>query len=192
MRRAPVAHKTNRGCGWLRASLRWTSLRGIDGYLDAATSLGPICVSPAVPRHTGGVRPRNRRAAWCWRDGTSLHRRPSPANWRKVIRGLSGQLPATDQWATGADGIRDAGTHVVSMAGSCPKTQMVLGGFSQGAAVMGFVTSAAVPDGSILRPYLNRCNPKWPLTSPRRALWTAKHPRHGLPRRAANRDRPAV
>jgi hypothetical protein len=33
------------------------------------------------------------------------------------------------------------------MAGSCPKTKMVLSGFSQGAAVMGFVTSAAVPDG---------------------------------------------
>jgi cutinase len=55
--------------------------------------------------------------------------------------------PATDQWSTGIDGIRDAGAHVVSMAGSCPKTKMVLGGFSQGAAVMGFVTSAAVPDG---------------------------------------------
>jgi hypothetical protein len=57
------------------------------------------------------------------------------------------EYPATDQWATGADGIRDAGAHVVSMAESCPKTKMVLGGFSQGAAVMGFVTSAAVPDG---------------------------------------------
>jgi cutinase len=55
--------------------------------------------------------------------------------------------PASDQWDTGLDGIRDAGAHVVSMAGDCPKTKMVLGGFSQGAAVMGFVTSAAVPDG---------------------------------------------
>ena len=55
--------------------------------------------------------------------------------------------PATHEWSTGLDGIRDAGAHVVSMAHDCPKTKMVLGGFSQGAAVMGFVTSAAIPDG---------------------------------------------
>jgi cutinase len=55
--------------------------------------------------------------------------------------------PATREWSTGLDGIRDAGAHVISMAHDCPKTKMVLGGYSQGAAVMGFVTSAAVPDG---------------------------------------------
>src|SRR5271156_724077 len=54
--------------------------------------------------------------------------------------------PASDQWSTGLDGIRDADSHIVSMAGSCPNTKMVLGGYSQGAAVMGFVTSPAVPD----------------------------------------------
>jgi cutinase-like protein len=55
--------------------------------------------------------------------------------------------PATDQWDTGLDGIRDATAHVISMAHDCPNTKMVLSGYSQGAAVMGFVTSAAVPDG---------------------------------------------
>ncbi len=55
--------------------------------------------------------------------------------------------PASNDWDTGLDGIRDAGAHVVSMAHDCPSTKMVLSGYSQGAAVMGFVTSAAVPNG---------------------------------------------
>jgi cutinase-like protein len=45
------------------------------------------------------------------------------------------------------DGIRDASGHIESMAGKCPKTREVLGGYSQGAAVAGFVTSSSVPPG---------------------------------------------
>jgi cutinase-like protein len=44
------------------------------------------------------------------------------------------------------DGIRDAGTHVETMAANCPKTRMVLGGYSQGAVVAGYVTAAAIPE----------------------------------------------
>jgi cutinase len=48
---------------------------------------------------------------------------------------------------TVVDGIRDAGAHVQSMAANCPNTRMVLGGYSQGAVVAGYVTSAVVPEG---------------------------------------------
>ena len=43
--------------------------------------------------------------------------------------------PASHQWATGIDGIRDAGAHIERTAANCPRTKMVLGGYSQGAAV---------------------------------------------------------
>ena len=42
-------------------------------------------------------------------------------------------------------GIRDASSHIESMAGNCPNTREVLGGYSQGAAVAGYVTSAVIP-----------------------------------------------
>jgi cutinase len=47
---------------------------------------------------------------------------------------------------TVVDGIRDAGLHVESTAANCPNTRVVLGGYSQGAVVAGFVTAAAVPE----------------------------------------------
>ncbi|HEX3288229.1 MAG TPA: cutinase family protein [Mycobacterium sp.] len=55
--------------------------------------------------------------------------------------------PAAMDFATAIDGIYDARAHIVSTVTNCPTTKMVLGGFSQGAAVMGFVTANVVPDG---------------------------------------------
>jgi len=43
------------------------------------------------------------------------------------------------------DGIKDASNHIESVAAECPNTRIVLGGFSQVAALAEFVTSADVP-----------------------------------------------
>jgi cutinase len=45
------------------------------------------------------------------------------------------------------DGVKDAGSHIEATAANCPKTRIVLGGYSQGAAVAAGVTSASVPAG---------------------------------------------
>lgn len=47
--------------------------------------------------------------------------------------------------STVINGIYDARDHVQSTAANCPNTRIVLGGYSQGAALAGFVTSAAIP-----------------------------------------------
>jgi cutinase len=55
--------------------------------------------------------------------------------------------PASTDFPTAVDGIRDASNHVEQMVAACPDTKLVLAGYSQGAAVMGFVTANAVPGG---------------------------------------------
>jgi cutinase len=44
-------------------------------------------------------------------------------------------------------GVKDAGAHVQSTAANCPNTKIVLGGYSQGAVVAGYVTAAQAPAG---------------------------------------------
>jgi cutinase len=55
--------------------------------------------------------------------------------------------PASIDFSTAADGFIDATNKIRDVATTCPNTKMVLGGYSQGAAVMAYATEDAVPSG---------------------------------------------
>src|ERR1700754_2229935 len=55
--------------------------------------------------------------------------------------------PASLDFQTAADGVIDASNKVQAVAAECPTTKIVLGGFSQGAAVAGYLTADSVPAG---------------------------------------------
>lgn len=70
------------------------------------------------------------------------------------LRGLVGgrsvgvyavNYPASYDFLAVADGANDASAHIQWVANNCPNTRIVLGGYSQGAAVMDVVTSIPVP-----------------------------------------------
>jgi len=58
--------------------------------------------------------------------------------------------PASLDFQAATDGIADAANRIEAIADHCANTKIVLGGYSQGAAVAGYTTADAVPAGFAL------------------------------------------
>ncbi len=61
---------------------------------------------------------------------------------RKSVGAYGVNYPANKDFLAAANGANDASNHVQQMANNCPNTKLVLGGYSQGAAVIDIVTAA--------------------------------------------------
>jgi cutinase len=68
----------------------------------------------------------------------------------KAIEVYGVNYPASLDFGQAVDGIADAANKVQAVASECPSTKIVLGGYSQGAAVAGYTTSSTVPAGVTL------------------------------------------
>jgi cutinase len=68
----------------------------------------------------------------------------------KTVDVYAVNYPASLDFGRAADGIVNASNKIEMIAASCPTTKIVLGGYSQGAAVAGYTTTDAVPAGFAL------------------------------------------
>jgi len=65
----------------------------------------------------------------------------------KTVNVYAVNYPASLNFGQTADGIVDASNQIQAIAASCPTTKIVLGGYSQGAALAGYTTTDTVPAG---------------------------------------------
>jgi cutinase len=65
----------------------------------------------------------------------------------KTVEVYGVNYPASLSFGQAVDGVADAANKIESIAAQCPSTKIVLGGYSQGAAVAGYTTSSVVPAG---------------------------------------------
>jgi cutinase len=71
---------------------------------------------------------------------------------RKSVGSYGVNYPANKDFLAAADGANDASNHIQQMARNCPNTKEVLGGYSQGAAVIDIVTAAPLPGFGFRQP----------------------------------------
>jgi cutinase len=70
----------------------------------------------------------------------------------KSIGAYGVSYPASYAFLEAVNGANDASGHIQFMADNCPDTKLVLGGYSQGAAVMDIVTAAPIAGFRISQP----------------------------------------
>ena len=93
--------------------------------------------------------------------------------------------PASLNFSQAGDGVADAANRVIDIVNTCPATKIVLGGYSQGAAIAAYITSDSVP--ARLRTPRGHHRP---FATQRRPARRGRHPVRQALQRVSQPDRP--
>ena len=125
----------------------WTAIAGVGLPSASAQPQAPACPDVEVVFARGtGEAPGVGGVGQGFVDAVRAQAAPRSVGVYAVNYPAGNNFEAREAFAsTVVDGIRDAGNRLKTMSVDCPNTKLVLGGFSQGAVVSGFATSATAP-----------------------------------------------
>lgn len=142
-----ASDNTARGRGrWLAAAaLSAAAVMGPQATAVAAAAVDPSCPAAEVVFARGTFEaPGIGGTGQAFVDALNARLGNDPV----AVYGVN--YPASLDFPAAADGVVDASNKVEEIAATCPETKIVLGGYSQGAAVAAYTTFDAVPAGLTL------------------------------------------
>lgn len=141
-------------------TLSWRSARWVASGAAIVLAVGVISIAPTiVPTRIGGIPSANAACSdievvfargtgeppGIGRVGQSFVDSLRNQVGGKSVGVYAVNYPATYDFLAAADGANDASAHIQGTVADCPDTRIVLGGYSQGAAVIDVITAVPFP-----------------------------------------------